>query len=104
MTREVYSDGGGRVSAVCGWWSAGGERAARFLAGVFSKKRRDCDMHATTVNAEPGVVFISRGKAIQVVSLSLANGVRAVYMTVNPDKLTRWSKSIRTAIPKQCQK
>jgi hypothetical protein len=24
---------------------------------VFSKKRRDCEMHTTTVNGEPGVVF-----------------------------------------------
>jgi RNA polymerase sigma-70 factor, ECF subfamily len=36
-------------------------------------------------------VFISCGKVIQVVSLSLGGGVQAVYMTVNPDKLARWS-------------
>ena len=87
---EVHSDGGGRVSAAR-VVVRGRERAARFLAGVFSKKRRDCEMHATTVNGEPGVVFISCGTVIQVVSLSLGDGVRAVYMTVNPDKLARWS-------------
>jgi RNA polymerase sigma-70 factor, ECF subfamily len=87
---EVHSDGGGRVSAAR-VVVRGRERAARFLAGVFSKKRRDCEMHATTVNGEPGVVFISCGTVIQVVSLSLGDGVQAVYMTVNPDKLARWS-------------
>jgi hypothetical protein len=29
----------------------------RFLAGVFSKKRRDCKMDATAVNGEPAVVM-----------------------------------------------
>jgi RNA polymerase sigma-70 factor (ECF subfamily) len=87
---EVHSDGGGKVSAarvvVCGR-----DRAARFLAGVFSKKRRDCEMHATAVNGEPGVVFVSGGAVIQVVALCIEGGVRAVYMTNNPDKLSRWS-------------
>jgi RNA polymerase sigma-70 factor, ECF subfamily len=87
---EVHSDGGGKVGAarvvVCGR-----DRAARFLAGVFSKKRGDCEMHATTVNGEPGVVFTSGGAVIQVVALCIEGGVRAVYMTNNPDKLSRWS-------------
>jgi DNA-directed RNA polymerase specialized sigma subunit, sigma24 homolog len=87
---EVHSDGGGKVSAartvICGR-----DRAARFLAGVFSKKRRGCEMRVTTVNGEPGVVFTSGGAVIQVVSLRIEGGVRAVYMTLNPDKLSRWS-------------
>ncbi len=29
--------------------------------------------------------------AIQVVSLRIEGGVRAVYMALNPDKLSRWS-------------
>jgi hypothetical protein len=36
------------------------------------------------------VVFTSGGAAIQVVALCIAGGVWAVYMTNNPDKLTRW--------------
>jgi hypothetical protein len=39
---EVHSDGGGRVSAAR-VVVRGRERAARFLAGVFSKKRRECE-------------------------------------------------------------
>jgi RNA polymerase sigma-70 factor (ECF subfamily) len=37
------------------------------------------------------VVFTSDGAVVQVVSLRLEGGVRAVYMTLNPDKLSRWS-------------
>jgi RNA polymerase sigma-70 factor (ECF subfamily) len=87
---EVHSDGGGKVGAAR-VVVRGRDRAARFLAGVFSKKRADCEMHATTVNGEPGVVFTSGGAVIQVVALCIEGGVRAVYMTINPDKLSRWS-------------
>jgi RNA polymerase sigma-70 factor, ECF subfamily len=48
-------------------------------------------MHTTTVNGEPGMVFTSGGAVIHVVSLRIEGGVRAVYMTLNPDKLSRWS-------------
>jgi len=87
---EVYSDGGGVVSAAR-VVIRGRQRAARFVAGVFSKKRRDCEMRTTTVNGAPGVVFYANGAVIQVVSLCVEGGIRAVYMTLNPDKLSRWS-------------
>jgi RNA polymerase sigma-70 factor (ECF subfamily) len=89
---EVYSDGGGKASAAR-VVIRGRNRAARFLAGVFSKKRRDCEMRVATVNGEPGVVFVSGGEVIHVVSLRIEDGVRAVYMTNNPDKLSRWSSA-----------
>jgi RNA polymerase sigma-70 factor (ECF subfamily) len=87
---EVHSDGGGVVSAAR-VVIRGPERAARFLAGVFHKKRRDCEIRFATINGEPGVVFISAGAVIQVTTLHIEGGVRAVYMTNNPDKLSRWS-------------
>jgi RNA polymerase sigma-70 factor, ECF subfamily len=87
---EVHSDGGGRVAAAR-VVILGKERVARFLSGVFSRKRRDCEMHATTVNGVPGVVFVSGRTVVQVVSLCIEGGIRAVYMTNNPDKLSRWS-------------
>jgi RNA polymerase sigma-70 factor (ECF subfamily) len=87
---EVYSDGGGKVSAAR-VVIRGRSRAARFLAGVFAKKRRNCEMRVTTVNGKPGVVFISGGTVVHVASLRIEDGVRAVYMTINPDKLSRWS-------------
>ena len=56
-----------------------------------SKKRRDCEMHTTTVNGEPGVVFTSGGAVIHVVSQRIEGGVRAVSMALNPDELSRGS-------------
>ena len=87
---EVHSDGGGKAAAAR-VVVRGRDRAARFLAGVFRKKRGGCEMHATAVNGEPGVVFTSGGAVIQVVALCIEGGVRAVYMTNNPDKLSRWA-------------
>ena len=37
------------------------------------------------------MVFTSGGAVIHVVSLRIEGGVRAVYVTLNPDKLSRWS-------------
>lgn len=90
---EVHSDGGGVVSAAR-VVIRGRERAARFLAGVFHKRRRDCEMQRATVNGNPGVVFRSNGEVIQVVALCIVDGVHAVYMTNNPQKLSRWSVAI----------
>lgn len=92
---EVHSDGGGKVNAAR-VVIRGRDRAARFLTGVFNKRRKDYEMRATTVNGEPGVVFSINGQVAQVVSLRIvsrgtSNGVKAVYMTLNPDKLLRWS-------------
>lgn len=87
---EVHSDGGGVVSAAR-VVIRGRRRAARFLTGIFSKRRRDCEMHLVTVNGNPGVVFYSNGALIHVVALCIVDGVHAVYMTNNPQKLSRWS-------------
>jgi RNA polymerase sigma-70 factor (ECF subfamily) len=87
---EVHSDSGGKVTAAR-VVVRGRNLVARFLAGVFSRKRRHCEMRVATVNGEPGVIFLSGGNVIHVVSIRIEDGVRAVYMTVNPDKLSRWS-------------
>src|SRR5262249_44486003 len=60
---------------------------------------RDCKMHATMVNGEPGVVFRSGGAVTQVVALCIEGGVRAVYMTNNPDKLSRWAVAEVEKVP-----
>lgn len=87
---EVHSDSGGKVTAAR-VIVRGPNLVARFLAGVFSRKRRNFEMRVATVNGEPGVVFASGGNVIHVVSFRIEGGIRAVYMTVNPDKLSRWS-------------
>ena len=86
---EVHSDGGGKVSAAR-VVIRGPEKAARFLAGVF-RKRWYQETEATLVNGAPGLVFKLDGQVVSVLSLQIDTGVRAVYITVNPDKLARWS-------------
>jgi len=89
---EVHSDGGGKVAAARVVIS-GRSRAARFLAGVFSKKHRASELHLTNVNGEPGVMCTSQGEVVLVASLHIEEKVRAVYLTNNPDKLARWSQA-----------
>jgi len=87
---EVHSDGGGKVVAAR-VVIRGRNRAARFLAGVLHNKWRNDEMHAATVNGDPGLVFTRNGAVVHVVSLRIEDNVKAVYITVNPDKLARWS-------------
>ena len=87
---EVHADGGGRASAARVVIN-GRDRVAKFLAGVFSRKLRDYEMVRAKVNGEPGVVFTSDGGVALVVSFHCDDQIRAIYITVNPDKLTRWS-------------
>jgi hypothetical protein len=69
----------------------GPERAARLLAGVYSKKRGDRGVSATTVSGKPRVVLTSGVNVIQVVTLRIKGIARAVYMINNPDNLSPWS-------------
>ena len=86
---EAHSDGGGKVSAAR-VVIRGRNRTARYLAGVFSKRRRHCEMLPAKVNGDPGVVFTSGGVVVQVVSIRIEGGVKAVYSMLNPDKLSHW--------------
>jgi hypothetical protein len=55
---------------------------------VLGKKRRDGEMHTTTVNGEPG----SCSPVAEPSSTSCRCESReAVSITLNPDKLSRWS-------------
>jgi RNA polymerase sigma-70 factor (ECF subfamily) len=92
MTEDVaaHTDGGGKAAAAR-VVIRGRPRTARFLAGVFRKRLRECEVHAATVNGVPGVVFMSAGRLIHVMSFDVGDAVRAVYSTLNPDKLARWS-------------
>jgi RNA polymerase sigma-70 factor (ECF subfamily) len=90
---EVYSDGGGKVTAAR-VVIRGRNRIARFLAKVFHTKRRDYGMHPAVVNGAPGVVFTLGGNVVHVAAFRVEDGVRGVYMCLNPEKLTRWSVAI----------
>lgn len=87
---EVHSDGGGKVTAAR-VVIRGRNRIARFLAKVFHFKRRDYEMHPAIVNGDPGVLFTLGGKVVHVASVRVEDGVRGVYMCLNPEKLTHWS-------------
>ena len=87
---EVHTDGGGKTTAAR-VVIQGRSRSARFLAGVFRKPLWRCPLHPTTVNGAPGLVSTVDGVVMRVLSLRIEDGVRAVYITLNPDKLTRWS-------------
>jgi RNA polymerase sigma-70 factor (ECF subfamily) len=86
---EVHSDGGGKASAAR-VVIRGRDRVARFLTGVF-RKRRYQDVGVATVHGEPGLVFRSGDAVVSVLALRAEGDVRAVYITVNPDKLGRWA-------------
>lgn len=86
---ELHSDGGGKASAAL-VVIRGRDKVARFLTGVF-RKRWYQDVEATAVNGEPGLVFRSGGAVASVLALRVEGGVRAVYITRNPDKLGRWA-------------
>jgi hypothetical protein len=58
---------------------------------VFSQNCVDSEMHAATVDGEPGVVLTSGGRVVRVVALHIESSVRAVDMTDSPDELSRWS-------------
>jgi RNA polymerase sigma-70 factor (ECF subfamily) len=86
---EVHSDGGGKVSAAR-VVIRGRDKVARFLTGVF-RKRWFQHVGPATVNGEPGLVFRTGDAVASVLSLQIEGDVRAVYITVNPDKLARWA-------------
>lgn len=87
---EVHSDGGGKAYAAR-TIIRGPQRAAKFLAGVFSRKMADCEIAVAMVNGEPGYVVTHQTRVVLVTTIHVEEGVRAVYMMRNPDKLARWS-------------
>jgi RNA polymerase sigma-70 factor (ECF subfamily) len=86
---EIHSDGGGKVSAAR-VVIHGRNRVARFLTGIF-RKRWLQDLTPTLVNGQPGLVFHNGQEVLSVLSIRIDGDVQAVYITVNPDKLARWS-------------
>ncbi|MEM7050796.1 MAG: RNA polymerase sigma factor SigJ [Acidobacteriota bacterium] len=89
----LLSDGGGRVSALpqplAGRW-----RVGRFLIGV-SIKTAWGPVQLQELNAQPALLIYQQGKLTNAMLLEAgADGVRALYVVRNPDKLAalgaRW--------------
>ena len=86
---EVHSDGGGKATAAR-VVIRGRDKVTRFLTGVLRKPKFQ-DAGVAVVNGEPGLVFRSGGRVVAVLALRAEGDVRAVYLTLNPDKLARWA-------------
>ena len=85
----AYSDGGGKVAAARRPVE-GRERVAKFLIGISRPERRpeSAVVERVDVNGRPGVRVAADGTPLGVVSLDVADdGVRAVRIVVNPEKL-----------------
>ncbi len=85
---EIHSDGGGKVFAAR-VVIQGVTRSAKYLVGIF-RKLRDFKVQPAIVKGMPGAMVTLDGKLIQVMSVHIDQGIKAIYITRNPDKLTRW--------------
>ena len=89
----LVSDGGGKAFAAK-HPVVGVRKVANLLAVVFRKLAAVGEVALTTVNGGPGVVFTVAGKPVEVITLAADGGhVSRLYVTLNPDKLSRWSAS-----------
>lgn len=86
---ELVSDGGGQVSAARRP-VRGGDRVARFVAGLLTKYGDGLDVAAVSVNGLRGIVLRRDGRPDGVVAFSTARGrITRIHLIRNPDKLGR---------------
>jgi len=84
----VLSDGGGAVSAARRPVT-GRNRAARFLAGI-AARRGPIEVRLAEVNGAPALLTLEAGRLVAVaVAEPGPDGIRALYLSVAPDKLRR---------------
>ena len=68
----------------------GADRIARFLLGVARKQAGRFADQIAIINSEPGVVRRLDGQISATISIALEpEGISAVYVVLNPDKLRR---------------
>ncbi|MEU4606414.1 nuclear transport factor 2 family protein [Kribbella sp. NPDC023972] len=88
----VVSDGGGKVRATVRPIH-GAREAARFVAAL-PVGLPGAEFAVEPVNGRAGVVLRRGGRAVAVVSLSVAEAeVTAVWIVLNPDKLRTWHRT-----------
>ena len=89
----LVSDGGGKAFAAK-HPVVGARKVANLLVVVFRKLQAVGEAELTTVNGGPGVVFTVAGRPVEVITLAADGGhVSRLYVTLNPDKLSRWPAS-----------
>ena len=83
----VYSDGGGKVTAVRRP-IVGADRVGRFFIGIAAKAPPTFTFHIATVNGQPTLLGELDGHPYAVYALDVAEGrIRAIRVVLNPDKL-----------------
>lgn len=90
----TISDGGGKVPAarkIVG----GAERVAHFLFGVLEKFGVGVEPRIVEVNGEPAVLGVKDGAPFALWTVdAAADGIRSVFIVLNPDKLSRFGELI----------
>lgn len=87
----VWSDGGGKVNAARKP-VIGRDKVAGFLLNIMRQAPPGTDLRPTVVNGGPGFVTVVDGQTRNVATLALdRDGIRAIYVVVNPDKLAHLS-------------
>ncbi len=85
----VVTDGGGIVRAAT-QPVRGADNVACFLPALLTRQPGTV-LTTESVNGRTGLVLRRTGQAVAVVSLSVADShITAVWIVLNPDKLTRW--------------
>jgi RNA polymerase sigma-70 factor (ECF subfamily) len=85
----LYSDGGGKVSAVPRPVE-GAARIARFLIGVSKVAPKGAENRFAVVNSAPGLLRLLEGRLIQTTTFEIKSGrIHRLYIMRNPDKLRR---------------
>lgn len=84
----LYSDGGGKASAVPNVL-AGPEAIARFFIRIIRNlEAKDHEFRPASFNGAPGVLFLVEGVIVTALSLEIRQGrIRAIFGHRNPDKL-----------------
>jgi RNA polymerase sigma-70 factor, ECF subfamily len=95
----AYSDGGGKVAAARRT-VVGADHVGRFFIGVFAKAPPTFTFRIATINGQPTLVGELDGHTVGVYALEVAAGrVRAIRAVINPDKLHRLERGLRTGYP-----
>lgn len=93
----MYSDSGGKVPAAL-LPVVGADRVARFFLGLMKKAPADLEIRRVRVNGQPGLMALSQGEIVNVLTLDIVDGrVAACYVIRNPEKLTRVEAQLRPA-------
>lgn len=97
----LQSDGGGKAHAVLNP-ILGLERVLRLFEGLYRKltAERAVPIQWTWIDGLPGYISRERDGVLQTTALSIEDGrITAIYITRNPDKLSRIAKALAASGP-----